>query len=184
MFSWGGDSVVFITSNAETPGNVADWRASPENSGIFIYDLNAQQTYPVFNDITKMERQPIFMGYQLKVIPPPPQGSIVLSDDSIDFDTVIIGEDSTISITVANPTVNGVSIAVGLSPNDAFLVTAAPDTLAGEATGTITVRFIPTAAVEETASIAITYAIDSTKTLFVRGVGKVKPADTTGSDRR
>lgn len=179
MFSQTGDSVVFITSSAEE----GDYAASPKKSGIWIFDIPAQQTYFVFNDVTKMERQPIFMGYKLKVIPPPPQGYIVLTPDTLKFDTVSIGYSQSRTTMISNPSVNGVSISVGLPSNDNFLVTgAAPDTLVGGASGTLTVLFAPTDKTPQMGEIVITYANDSVKKLILMGMGKDTVTGAVGEE--
>jgi hypothetical protein len=191
MFSQTGDSVVFVTSNAVTPNNSADWYASPERSGIWIYDIAAQwpQAKLVYNNPLKMERQPIFMGYTPKIIPPPPQGSITISVDTLQFDSVIVGKTKSLTLTISNPSENTVNgVAVGLPSNDAFIITSTiPDSLTAGQQVTVTAAFNPSAVGEVIASVITMYANgDSSKTFYLRGIGKqetggaVRPDDLSG----
>ncbi|MEI8134070.1 MAG: T9SS type A sorting domain-containing protein [bacterium] len=95
MFSYNGtgtsdDSLVFVTCNS---GDVA----TNAESGIYMYDFNNQKVTLVYNDPTKMERQPIFAGYEVHKykIPDPPKyvpGVAILDSSSIKFGLDSIGD--------------------------------------------------------------------------------------------
>ncbi|MEP7235602.1 MAG: choice-of-anchor D domain-containing protein [Ignavibacteriota bacterium] len=157
MPSFGGDSVVFITCQKDN-------FASNTASGIYIYDLNTSEVYPVFNDETRMERQPIFMGGVVKVTPPPYKvGKAIVDKTSVDFGTVDIGKNKSIQVILTDTTSSLVKVtSAAISGADAsqFTVTSTPSvptTINGHGTLTFDVKFTPSAAKLNNAVLTIHY---------------------------
>lgn len=177
MPSFGGDSVVFVTCNKSDQATAAE-------SGIYIYDLRTNIATLVQNDVTKMERQPIFMGSVPKAVPYK-VGTAVLDKTSIDFGKHFIGDpDAVINVLLTDNTnslVKVTSAAISGADQANFTVTpgaALPATVQGQGTLNFAVKFHPTAEKDYSATLTIHYVDsldkkekDSILTIPITGIG-------------
>ncbi len=177
MFSSTGDSVVFITCDK------SDY-PSPIYSSIWIYDLANRKSYFVQNDLTKMERQPIFMGKVRKLAPPPTYvaGTANFLQTNFDFGSVYTDSTGTkstdLSTNSSHPVVIVSAAITGTGASSFSLVgaPALPHTVNGNASQTYTVAFAPKSEATFDAQLVLHYKDslqkdDSTQTINLHGVG-------------
>jgi len=97
MFSPSGDSVVFITCRS-------DATATPQESGIYIYQFSSHKVTLVQNDPTLMERQPVFAGSVVHKYVPPPPPPYVPGIARLDSTALNFGVDSIVAPPGTTPT--------------------------------------------------------------------------------
>lgn len=183
MFSSTGDSVVFITCDK------SDY-PSPIYSSIWMYDIPNHKSYFVQNDMTKMERQPIFMGHVRKLAPPATYvaGTANFLQTNFDFGSVYTdstGTKSTDLKTNSSHPVVIVSATITGTGASAFSLVGAPTlprTVNGNTSQSYTVAFAPKSEATFDAQLVLHYKDslqkdDSTQTINLHGVGVKRPAN-------
>jgi hypothetical protein len=184
-----GDSVVFVTCRK-------DDYATNEQSSIWIHNMKTNQSYFVYNDPTKMERQPIFMGHITRYTTPPAyvRGLGQLQTNSADLGSVYT-DSITAQTKFTVKATNGsriliTSIALSGTGASAYSVVsptiATPVVVNGGATQDIVIAFKPTAVQQYDAVMTVKYrdsisisdgaAKDSILTATLTGKGAQRPS--------
>lgn len=186
MFNRDGSKVIFVTR--ESP---EDQTIRPQSSAIYEYDLAGGQINLLWNDVTKEERQPIFVD-GTGIIPEPEQ-LITVTPGSLDFGTVNIGSNSTKRVTITNTgTIDANITEVVLGPIAEFAITAnslslsAPYafTLAPAASAWFDVTYTPVVAGSPTSGFTVNWAADKTTTISITGTGKTTGGGSVARDYR
>lgn len=177
-FQPGTESIVFLAR--ERNDSLQNLRN--KYSSIWTYDMgtNPGKATLVYNDSTNREYYPTFVYMPAPVEEKP--GYVTLSATSVVFDAVRLGSDSTINITITNPSAKTVTV-------DAATVTGAGFTLAGSTKGNtpfslnasessvFSIKFTPTVVGPATGALTVKFAgsADSIRVATIIGNGK----DTT-----
>jgi hypothetical protein len=177
MFTPDGESVIFIVHDS------TNRIVSAPKTGIWMYTFGESQATFLYNDFTKKERQPLYLGTAKYVEPPPPpQGTIVIAPTELNFDTTEVGTSKLLTVTVSNPSDYSVYVS-SVEPtgsSDYSIVGAVPifivpDSLKGKASVVFTIKFSPTSEGHLTAAVKINYK-DSSKIVIFHGTGYKKPS--------
>lgn len=181
MFSQTGDSVVFVTCNK-------DDYPTPIQSSIWLYNRTTNKSTFVYNDPTKMERQPIFMGHVRRAAPPAVYvaGTANFLQHNFDFGSVYTDSTGTkatdLKTNSSHPVVIVSAAITGTGASSFSLVGAPtlPHTVNGNASQAYTVAFAPKSITTFDAQLVLHYKDslqrdDSTQIIDLHGVGVKRP---------
>ncbi len=182
MYFPSGDTVLFVVSDSEPEGTVTGAK-----TGLWFFDIvQGGASEFLYNNPTKKERSPIYLGKAAYVPPPPPvPGSIVLTPTQLNFDTTEVNKTKTLSFTMTNPTDRKVHVnSAEPSGSGTFTITGSNppftigDTLGPNASTVITIQFLPTKEQLETGVLKILFGDnpDSSRTVAFSGTGYKKPS--------
>jgi hypothetical protein len=178
MFSRDGQNVIFV---------VREWPEQhtirPAASAIYEYGLTSGQVNLLWNDVTKEERQPIFVD-GTGIIPLAEQ-KLQITPSSLQMGTVVIdgSTKATQRFTIKNVgTVDASVTEVSMFSTPAFtfgansLGATAPYafTLAPEQEAWFDVNFMPESAGATTANITVKWSTDSSRTFTATGTGQTQ----------
>jgi hypothetical protein len=174
-FTPSGDTMIFIVHD-NVEGTI-----TPQKSGIWMYDMVSGNSKFLFNDFTKIERQPIFLGYTKFI--PPAEGRVIFDKQLVEItDSVEIGKTKDFTFKMSNPTKDPVVVTLlektGVNELDFSQPVGTPpfttpQQLVGEASVDFTVTFTPSAVGLRTATITAHWGShDSTTSVVLKGYGK------------
>jgi hypothetical protein len=177
MYDPTGDNVVFVAHDSGPEGTV-----SGAKTGIWWYSIKdgGASTF-LYNNPSKKERSPIYLGTKAYVEPPPPpSGTIVITPTELNFDTTEVGTSKLLQVTVSNPSDYSVYIkSIEPSGSDDYSIVGAvpifivPDSLKGKSSVVLTIKFSPTTVGHLTAAVKVNYK-DSSKVTIFHGEGYKK----------
>ena len=181
MFNRDGSKVIFVTRSF-----IEDLNTRPQYSAIFEYDISGGSITELYNDVTKEERQPIFVD-GTGILPEPPQVVTVTPSNITLPAAIYIGEDTTLVFTIKNTgTVDASIKSVALGSSPGFAITSnsigatAPYafTLIPEQEATFTLTFTPTSVGNFNGTMTVSWSDDSSRTVSFSGRGANKPIES------